>query len=487
MTEQVAYELRSHIQRERMQPGDRLGREEDLAQAFGVSRPTMREALGLLAGAGLLRASRGPGGGIFVARTVEDGISHAVAQSIAAMLDVDAISMGELVDARLLLETAIVRLAAEHIDEAACAELAEVMVEIEREPEDVVSFQAADARFHRAVARASGNLMLQAIIDWAFEVLQPRVYQLAPPVSAGDLIPQHHAVLAALKAHDPDAAERAMREHVQHVGGVVAEAERPRGRSRSRRGSASDAGATRIEQEPATSGAERTAQELRSHIQSALLEPGDRIGREAELATQFGVSRPVLREALRLLASSNLVRTSRGPGGGVFLANTFEGGMGQALSDSVSLLLEAGAISVEELLEARTAIEVPLAGAAAAGSGNELVDALRDTMNGGGATTEDHVDVGSRARSFHGAIAQATDNRIVVSVTDWIWNALEPAFDALVGSSISDEVIAGQHDAVLNEIEAGNVAGAEQAMREHLLYLSGLVDQARDREPATPS
>ena len=56
------------------------------------------------------------------------------------------------------------------------------------------------------------------------------------------------------------------------------------------------------------------------------LQPGDRIGTEQELATEFGVSRPTLREGLRLLASSHLIRVGRGRSGGIFVARTPERG-----------------------------------------------------------------------------------------------------------------------------------------------------------------
>ena len=59
-SEQVAVEIQHYIQQEGLGPGDFLGREEDLAAEFGVSRPTLREALRLLASGNLIRATKGP-------------------------------------------------------------------------------------------------------------------------------------------------------------------------------------------------------------------------------------------------------------------------------------------------------------------------------------------------------------------------------------------------------------------------------------------
>ena len=78
-SDEVAEALRAHIRDAGLGPGDRLGREEDLARRFGVSRPTVREAIRALSSAHLLTATKGPGGGIFVAATPEQGIGRSLA------------------------------------------------------------------------------------------------------------------------------------------------------------------------------------------------------------------------------------------------------------------------------------------------------------------------------------------------------------------------------------------------------------------------
>jgi GntR family transcriptional regulator, transcriptional repressor for pyruvate dehydrogenase complex len=95
-SEQIAYEIRRHIEREGLRPGDRIGTEQELAGEFGVSRPTLREALRLLAGSHLIRASQGRGGGIFVANTPRDGMGRNMSEAIATMLATESVSMYEL-------------------------------------------------------------------------------------------------------------------------------------------------------------------------------------------------------------------------------------------------------------------------------------------------------------------------------------------------------------------------------------------------------
>ena len=111
---------------------------------------------------------------------------------------------------------------------------------------------------------------------------------------------------------------------------------------------------------------------IRSRSRSAAISsargcsPGDRIGTEQELAAEFGVSRPTLREGLRLLASSHLIRVGRGRAGGIFVARTPGEGMSRNVSESISMMLATETVSLCELLDARMFLEVPLAGLAAA-------------------------------------------------------------------------------------------------------------------------
>src|SRR5690242_12808021 len=113
-SEQIALEIRRYLERRDLQPGDRIGTEQELAAEFGVSRPTLREGLRLLASSHLIRVGRGRSGGIFVARTPNEGMSRNVSESIATMLAAQSVSLSELIDARLFLEVPLAGLAARH-------------------------------------------------------------------------------------------------------------------------------------------------------------------------------------------------------------------------------------------------------------------------------------------------------------------------------------------------------------------------------------
>jgi GntR family transcriptional regulator, transcriptional repressor for pyruvate dehydrogenase complex len=223
-SEQVAIQIQHHIQRAGLGPDDFLGREEDLAASFGVSRPTLREGLRLLASGNLIRATKGPGGGIFVARTAEQGMSRSLSDSIAMMLETGAATLDELLDARLLLEVPLAGRAAHQATPELVGRLrVAVQAEAEVSPDDLEALRRADAEVHQAIGAAAGNRMAQALTSWVFDVLQPSLMEvLHGAVVQSAVLEQHEALLAAVEKGDPARAERAMRDHLLYLRDVLA-------------------------------------------------------------------------------------------------------------------------------------------------------------------------------------------------------------------------------------------------------------------------
>src|SRR4051794_14705239 len=172
-SEQVAVQIQHYVRDEGLAPGDFLGREEDLAAEFGVSRPTLREALKLLSSGNLIRATKGPGGGIFVAHTAEQGMGRSLSDAIAMMLETESVSLHELLDARVLLEVPLAGLAAYQPEEQTLNRLRAAVDAAAANPDDVEVVASADAEIHQTIAAAAGNRMIQALTTWIFEVLQP--------------------------------------------------------------------------------------------------------------------------------------------------------------------------------------------------------------------------------------------------------------------------------------------------------------------------
>jgi len=227
-SEQVAVQIRHYINERELGPGDFLGREEDLAAEFGVSRPTLREALKLLASGNLIRAAKGPGGGIFVEHTATEGMSRGLTEAIAMMLETRSVTLEELVEARLVIEVPLAGLAARHPDERVLERLRAAVVLQAAAPGDQETLAAADLDVHRAIAVAGGNRIVDALTDWIVEVAHPRLFEvIEAAVAPMTILEQHRALLAALEEGEPGQAERAMREHLLYLRDVLRTAQAP--------------------------------------------------------------------------------------------------------------------------------------------------------------------------------------------------------------------------------------------------------------------
>jgi GntR family transcriptional regulator, transcriptional repressor for pyruvate dehydrogenase complex len=222
-SELVADRIRAFVISKRLAPGQRLGREEDLARRFGVSRPTLREALRLLASEHLVRASKGPGGGIFVAATPEQGIGKSVSAAVESMLEAHSIRLDELLETRLLLEVPIAGLAAQRAGEQDVAKLKALISELDDQVPDLERITELDARLHHLIAQIAGNRLAGAFGHWIVDVLQPRLATvIEPAVIEAVIADQHRDLVVAIVRGDPIAAERAMREHLVYLGDLVA-------------------------------------------------------------------------------------------------------------------------------------------------------------------------------------------------------------------------------------------------------------------------
>jgi GntR family transcriptional regulator, transcriptional repressor for pyruvate dehydrogenase complex len=221
-SEQIAYEIRSHVERQGLRPGDRIGTEQELASEFGVSRPTLREALRLLAGSHLIRASQGRGGGIFVANTAGEGMGRHMSEAIGTMLATESVSLPELLEARMVLEVPMAGLAAASAGPETIEKLEAAIADAEGHRPGSEQFNAADSRFHQTIAEAAGNDVLIAFTRWILDVLLPSLIQyIGPSVTAEDILTQHRSILRAIRRGQSAAAERAMREHLEHLAEIV--------------------------------------------------------------------------------------------------------------------------------------------------------------------------------------------------------------------------------------------------------------------------
>jgi GntR family transcriptional repressor for pyruvate dehydrogenase complex len=237
---------------------------------------------------------------------------------------------------------------------------------------------------------------------------------------------------------------------------------------------------------PRRNATEAAAERIRLHIQTSGLGPGDRLGREEDLARRFGVSRATLREALRLLSSAHLIRATKGRGGGIFVAATPEQGIGLSVSAAVASMLDAQSIDYDELIETRILLEVPLAGLAAQRAGDEDVAALFALVEAAEADPNDAALIEDIDARLHRLVAEIAGNRLAASFTAWIADVVQPRLRAYVEPAVVEAIVAEQHRDLVTAISRGDPIAAERAMREHLVYLRDLVSavsELRERDP----
>ena len=214
---------------------------------------------------------------------------------------------------------------------------------------------------------------------------------------------------------------------------------------------------------------EAVAARLREQILGGELAPGDRLPTEPELSTRYGVSRSTVREALRVLSSQNLVETTRGVSGGSFVVHPRAEHVRDYLEVTLGLLAIGEEVSVESLLEVRDLLEVPAAGLAAERATPDQLEALR-------ATLLDPASVASSAmhecnHRFHFLLVAATGNPLLEVVAQPVYRTLVTRFARGEADLSFWEEVVDDHRLILEAVEQGDAARAQDLAREHLVRL----------------
>jgi GntR family transcriptional repressor for pyruvate dehydrogenase complex len=212
--EQVADQLRDLIFEGELPLGERLPNEQDLAQNFGVSRATVREALRVLATESLLRTAKGAGGGSFVTRPSVDHISEFLRSNIALLSQSQDVTLDEFLEARECLEIPASRLAAQRRSEADVERL-DLTIPDHHEALGIPEQFAFNRDFHSIVVQLCGNMLLTIAAQPVFSVLQTNLARCTLGRSVHRHINEDHRKIAdAIRSGDPDAAETEMHEHL---------------------------------------------------------------------------------------------------------------------------------------------------------------------------------------------------------------------------------------------------------------------------------
>jgi len=218
ISKQIAEQLRTAIVAGQFKIGQRLPTEDELAQRYGVSRPSVREALKRLAAQNLVRAKRGPTGGNFVVQPSYSELAESLSGAATLLVGMGALSIEEIIEARRALQGSCIDLAANN---ASATHIQNIEAALKRQQDPGISDEAfcqADVAFHRALVDATDNGMLRFVMYTVIEALIPVTNMVVTVVrERSDIISLHRQMLEHLKQGEADALKVRMDELLDYL------------------------------------------------------------------------------------------------------------------------------------------------------------------------------------------------------------------------------------------------------------------------------
>lgn len=216
LCEHLATELELMIMRGELPRGERIPSERELAATLGVSRTSLRQALHELQLKGLL--DRRPGRGTIVVERLPSGLGAALSSALGAAEH----DFRQVMDLRATVEPQVAARAAERATRPDLRRLRELLDEAERATA-ASRLLELDLDFHRAVGHAAHNPLvgelMNVVCEWG---RSSRRLGLQGKRRRDLSLTAHRQILDAIEAGAPDAAERAMAEHLRTIGDLVA-------------------------------------------------------------------------------------------------------------------------------------------------------------------------------------------------------------------------------------------------------------------------
>jgi DNA-binding FadR family transcriptional regulator len=223
--QQIADELRALIVSGKLREGDSLGREPELVERFGVSRPSLREALRILEAEGLISVVRGVYGGV----VVHEPNQRLTARTASLVLRSRNVSLADVFEARALLEPMAAKaVASKRGRRAAVKELNQLIDDEEATIEDPDRFGVANAAFHERLVALAGNQTLAIVTEMLDEIVVRAVTEVSQTDDVVGSVPtrrrglrSQRRLLELIAAGDPAGAEEHWRAHMAIVGRVM--------------------------------------------------------------------------------------------------------------------------------------------------------------------------------------------------------------------------------------------------------------------------
>ena len=424
--------------------GTLLGAEAELLERYGVSRAVFREAVRLVEHQQVARTRRGPRGGL----VITEPTVHAVIDAVVLYLYRVEARIDELFEARIVLEDIVAELAPGRLGEQDLPRLRS----FQRAGDHG---QDADPRaLHALLASITRNPALELFVEVLNRVslLYTTDWQALGPAVTAESARAHARIADAVIAGDSGLARNRIRRHL--------EAERDVLRGGESTTELLPGHVVVVSESGDSKRAEAVARRITQEIADRGMRPGELVGAEKELIEQEGVSRAVLREAVRLLEHHQIARMRRGPGGGLFV---FEPSAG-AVTEIAAIYLARRGMRLADLAELRTGVEVALAGLAA-----ERLDPAGTALLGDAIGREQEQN--GAELDLHAAVAGAAGNRVLELVALVLIRLSRLHRTDRLASAARQRArgeVTLAHEAIAVAVESGDRELSRHRMRRHL-------------------
>jgi len=211
VSDEIISQIKSKISEGMLKPGDRLPPERELVKEFGVSRPSLREALNSLVAMGFLEVK---GKRTFIKSVA----SESMQDPLSLLIKTDTQKIFDLIEVRKAIEAWSAFLAAQRATGEDIKQLENILEEMGKAYEQGRSWEKQDADFHLGIAQATHNTIQTHMMSTIYDLLKESIAKVFKDrVKVKKLLDHHYQIFSAIKNHSPEKAREKILEHLNYV------------------------------------------------------------------------------------------------------------------------------------------------------------------------------------------------------------------------------------------------------------------------------